>query len=442
MSKLRIVSLVLAFLFPLQLVFSEKTGFFHVEQRDGTWHVIDPEGNIFHMRGMNHYGDGSHMPWNLKEKYGDVETWRSSVKEHHQEMNFTYMPPSIGPSAIDPETIGDRPKNRRNLITRTSEWKAAHFAALDYPFTAFLEVPMQYMAGPNLPDVWGQEFQDAVDDKCKAFVEPLKDNKNLIGYHFCHNPPWNMKVSSAELWVRACTKPGSAGLKEWIKLMQRSYGTIERWRKTYGVPIEKWSDIEKLENPLKGNISGVNLYEDKESFLKLICAQWYKVYHDAIRRYDQNHMLLGDRNTLHLQYYPAEWAYYIMKEYVDVLSVNIMGPPDFIYDLMEEAARNWTGPILMADTGAGIYTGEPAKSTFQSADLEEWEAVYGGLVQMTMDHPQIIGFGWCGYYETPHPGGRSGLIDVKTDEPLPHLLPVVEKWNARMQAHTDQLNER
>ncbi len=65
-----------------------------------------------------------------------------------------------------------------------------------------------------------------------------------------------------------------------------------------------------------------------------------------------------------------------MRQYLDVLPVNVMGPPDAVYAVLEHAARYWNGPIHLADTGAWIYEHEPAKSGYQAQDLDEWEAVY------------------------------------------------------------------
>ena len=48
-----------------------------------------------------------------------------------------------------------------------------------------------------------------------------------------------------------------------------------------------------------------------------------------------------------------------------------------------------------------------------------------------LEHPQLVGFGWCGYYETP--SSRSGLVDSRTDEPLADRLEVVRKWNGWME---------
>jgi hypothetical protein len=247
-----------------------------------------------------------------------------------------------------------------------------------------------------------------------------------------------MDARSAAGWIADCTRPGSAGRKVWIQLMRRIYGSVERWRRTYGVPIKSWEDIESLDNPLKGYVSAARQREDQEAYLRLICDRWHQVYCETIRRYDPNHLILGDRNTLHLQPPPRPWAFHIMRRYLDVLSVNVMGPPDTVYELLEYATRHWNGPIHLADTGACIYEQEPAKSGYQAADLTEWEAVYRGMMKMGLEHPQIIGFGWCGYYETPPPSHRGGLIDCRTDEPLLERAAIVRKWNAWMaQQHVE-----
>ncbi len=368
------------------------------------------------------------MPWNRAVRYKDAAAWRASVRDRHREWGFTYVPPSIGPVALDPATVNG-PPTRAKLVARRPEWPAAAFAEIEYPFTAFLAVPKEYMSGANMPDVFGPEFAAAVDERCREFVAPLRNNRHLIGYHFSHNPPWSLAAPSAEQWIADCIRPGSPGRAAWVRLMQQIYGSIERWRETYGVPIRSWEDIAGLENPLRGYVSQSRQREDKETFLQWICEEWYRVHHAAIRRYDPNHLILGDRNTLHLQPAPAPWAYHIMRRYIDVLSVNVMGPARTIITVMETATRNWNGPILIADTGAGSYTGEPGKSGYQARDLDEFEAVYSSLAHLSVDHPQIIGFAWCGWYETPPPSNRSGLVDVATDEPLSDRLGIIRRWN-------------
>lgn len=355
-------ALLLAILFRFNAAAEDKQTYFRLDQSDsGEWRLLDPEGAPFHLRGLNHYGDGTHMPWNLEERYGDAASWRKALPERLREWGFNYLPPSIGPSAVNPELL---PPNQRMLrhkrVTRTPEWTAEQFAEAAFPFTLFLEYPRQYMAGRDLPDVFSQEFRQAVDARCREVCEPLAENRNLIGYHFTHNPPWHPRATSFDTWIDDIVKSGSAAMGEWIGLMRRIYGSIERWREVYGYPIASWREIDGLERPLRGYVAHDRMLKDREAFMRLFCREWYRVYHDAVRRYDPNHLILGDRNTLHLQPLPA-FAIREMEPYIDALSVNVMGPPDTVYAVLEQATRHWDGPIHLADTGSGIYEGEPAK---------------------------------------------------------------------------------
>ena len=160
------------------------------------------------------------MPWNLKNKHATAAAWRVSVRDRNRDWGFNYLPPSIGPTAIDPSTV-PKPHGRQNLIKRTPEWSAQQYAELEFPFTIFLEFPRQYMAGNNLPDVFSEEFVKGVDKRCREVCQPLKDNPNLIGYHYTQNPPWHPQAKSFDLWIDDITKQGMAGRTAWIRLMRQ-----------------------------------------------------------------------------------------------------------------------------------------------------------------------------------------------------------------------------
>ena len=417
------IKCVCVFLFSLLSLATAQESFFHLKKADGKWYLHDYEGKRFFMRGVNHYGDGVYMPWNLKEKYGDIKTWRQSMVKRFKEWGFNFLPPSIGPSVYMEKG------KKMHSITRTPEWEPEEYAELNFPFTMFLEVGKQYMSGDSLPDVFSEEFEKEVDAKCKKVCETLKDNKYLIGYHFCHNPPWHPRVKSHDLWFASANKPGSAGRKEWVRLMRQIYGTVERWREVYGVPIKNWDEIMTVDKALKGYVSKAKMLKDQQAFMQRLCEKWYKTYHDAIRKYDKNHLILGDRNTLHLQPL-APYAIKIMEKYVDALAVNVMGHTHVIYRELEQVTRVWDGPIILADTGAGVYKpGEPCKSCYMCKDNKEYAKIYGGLLKIGLEHPQIIGVGWCGFYETPSPRGRSGIVDVSNDEPLKERVEELKKLN-------------
>jgi hypothetical protein len=415
--------------------------YYHLHEMDDTWFLLDPEDNPVYLRGLNHAGDGTYMPHNLTARYGTREAWRRAVRDRHRAWGFNYLPPSIGPSEPEDRVVAPEPNGRGGLtwpteIRRTPEWPADHYAALDYPFTAFLEVPKQYMAGEGLPDVFSREFREQVDRRCREFVAPLKDNPNLIGYHFCHNPPWHHSNPAFTQWLATIVAEGRPAKAVWARLMRRIYGTVARYRETYGIPIEDFADVEHLAFPLRGYVSERTAIRDRIAMMERVCEEWYKVYTETIRTYDPNHLILGDRNTIHLSPLPP-YALAKMRPYIDVLSINVMGPASTIYACMEQVTRHWDGPIHLADTGAGIYNGSYPKSAYMTRDLAEFEALYRSHMEAGLTHPQIIGMGWCGYYETP--ASRSGVVDARTDDPLEEKVAVMQRWNAWMEtAYTER----
>lgn len=408
---------------------------YHLTKRSGKWLLLDPNGKPTFLRGANHYGDGTYMPLNLAERYGDTKAWRASVRDRHREWGFNYLPPSIGPSeptdvVVAPTLRPDGGMHWAGESRRTAEWSASAFAEVDFPFTVLLGVPKQNLSGPGRPDVFSRDFRQAVEHACRAMAEPLRDNPNLIGYHFCHNPPWSTAATVSPTWVEEIVSRNGPGRSRWNDLMKQIYGTAERFRGVYGIPIESLNEVAGLQFPLRGYVDQGKHDRDRQAFMERVCDEWYKVYSGTLRELDPQRLLLGDRNTLHLRPLPT-YAIRIMEKYIDVLSINVMGPRETIYQVMEQVTRHWDGPIHLADTGAGIYNGAHPKAGYMCRDLADFHSVYRDLLTIGLEHPQVIGMGWCGYYETP--SRRSGLVDSRNDEPIADKVAVIREANRWME---------
>jgi len=76
MPKRLTAFMMLCALAPLPVAQAE---FFRVEKQHDKWFLLDPAGKTFYMRGLNHYGDGTHMPWNLAQTHGTAAVWRKSL---------------------------------------------------------------------------------------------------------------------------------------------------------------------------------------------------------------------------------------------------------------------------------------------------------------------------------------------------------------------------
>jgi len=76
---------------------SKATGFFRTENIDGIWWLIDPEGNAFISKGVNHISfTADHAPSLgyspyekvTKKKYGDIHTWVGTSIQRLRDWNF------------------------------------------------------------------------------------------------------------------------------------------------------------------------------------------------------------------------------------------------------------------------------------------------------------------------------------------------------------------
>ncbi len=390
--------------------------FYTLKQTGGYWAVRDPEGTPVYITAMNHVGDATIYPFDFDQKYSSKEEWIHQVRENLRAWGFTYLGPTIAghsPKREQPTSVADR-----GLVVVTPEWPVEDFETLDYPFTLLLEFPGFHEMKPReqYPDVFSEEFRRALDAHLRPTCEALRDNPNLIGYHLAHNSPWSHIHLGVDAdfgeWIRQIVgQPGSPARQKWIEVMRRLYGTTERYKEIY-YPIESFDEIDDLPDPLRGIGSAEVVRQDQIAFIREVAREWYRLFHDTIRRYDPNHLILGDRLTIHRQVLPV-YVLDAMYPYVDALSINMMGSAEQMMRNLREILIHWDKPILAADVGARAYDGR-IKS---GALLEDDEAVgqfYWEHVRLGVAHPLLIGIAWCGYWETT--AHHSGIVDCRTEE--------------------------
>ena len=151
-----------------------------------------------------------------------------------------------------------------------------------------------------------------------------------------------------------------------------------------------------------------------------VARRYYQVIHDAVRRYDTNHLLLGDRykgdvsipidgrkvNGLPVEVLDA------MQETIDVLTVEYYRPvPRMELDL--EVWHEITGkPVLMADSAflapTDVLKPAPGSSVYASDQAARGRA-YAEHAARLYSNPLVVGYHWCAFGRSP--GRNSGLLD-------------------------------
>jgi hypothetical protein len=309
---------------------------FTLAQRHGRWWFITPDDKPLFSIALNHI-DPSPLRsiangdlWS--RKYGNsIERWlKESVAPDLREWGFN----SVGWTQ---EVVTRGLTNHRH--SRTFTFEEYQWLGLPYchqlPFADF----HQWEAETRHPDFHSAEFAEWCDYVAREHCARMAGDSKLIGYFYIDCPTW------------IHTRPESA------------------WKG----PL---FDPEQLKT------------EAGRKALTALASKWYQVTHDAIRRYDKHHLILGDRYEAKAPI--AEEVVRAALPYVDVLSFQHFQKPD------EVAAnlRKWhdlTGkPVLLADHALATRRGDGV----QMHDGQGYTETLATLRSL----PGCVGYHLCGAY--------------------------------------------
>jgi len=168
-----------------------------------------------------------------------------------------------------------------------------------------------------------------------------------------------------------------------------------------------------------------------------VARHYYQVIHDVIRRYDTNHLLLGDRykgdvsvpmNGRKVNGMPVE-VLDVMRETVDVLAVEYYRPlPRMELDL--QVWHEITGkPVLIADSAflapTDVLNPAPGSSIYAPDQAARGRA-YAEHAARLYANPLVIGYHWCAFGRSA--GRKSGLLDAD-DRPYEDCVRQMAEFN-------------
>ncbi len=379
------------------------TGFFRVEQIDGRWWFVDPEGHLFFSTSSTGMGNGG----------GDS---RLQGREDY----FAAMPP-IGPSPLP---------NRRPR-TGFYSWNLARRHG-DPSSTKWIDLAIKRMESWGLntignwsdsrlwdakrkayqvnlrgwgmgagylgmPDVYSEEWMKLVDKEAAEQCAPRKNDPWLLGYFVANEPPWEGRESLVVDII--IDRPPSAIQRE-AKAFLAAGDTPER-RKQF-------------------------IYKAFERFLEVINA--------AIKRHDPNHLNLGLRFGGGVP--PAEMLK--ASKAFDVYSMNVYSTA--VNPKVMDRIYQATGlPIIVGEFHFGVPERGLAAGLVQVRDQAERGLAYRYYVEQAASHPAFIGSSWFQWVDQPSTGRMDGenynigLVDVM-DRPYPSMVEAMKTTHRRIQA--------
>ncbi len=315
------------------------TGFFHTKQDGNRWWFITPNEKPFFSIGLNHidsttlrYQDNRTI-WD--DKYNnDMKLWLSgTVRKDLISWGFN----TVG---WNQEYVMEG-HHSRNFTPEEYRW-------LDMPYGHMLRFSEthQWETETRHPDIMSNSFAEWCDYVARDDCGRLKNDPNLIGYYFTDCPTW------------VHTRAGN----EWKG------------------PL---FDPEKLKSKTGKNE------------LSKLASRYYQVIHDAIRRYDTNHLILGDRYEA-MAPLPEEIVTAALP-YVDVFSFQCFAVPDVIKQKLEYWANFTKKPILLADSSGWIKS-DPHDNWPADNEWHQDPDQYVKTMDVVREIQGCVGFHLCGAY--------------------------------------------
>ncbi|MCX6333289.1 MAG: hypothetical protein NT092_03195 [Bacteroidia bacterium] len=365
------------------------TGFFRVEQIDGRWWFVDPEGHLFLSTSSNGIGPGSTgTPSRGRDYIFDTLPPQQSTQGQNRFRNLNYLGWNLQ------RRYGDswREKASEMTVRRMDAWGfTTGSQALQKPYITYFRASGGGAEIMGIPDVWSKEFADNVELRAKEQLIKQKDNPWIIGYFIGNEPPWPNRESLA---VAA---------------------------------ILEGPDTETRKTLMKFLEAGNN-HDRKVEFCKITFQKYLDIVTSAIRKYDPNHLVLGIRFGGTPPDYIIE-----MAKIFDVYSLNTYAykpNPDYL-----SKVYSLTGlPILIGEYHFGTPGRGMSSGLCQVKDQYNRGVAYRYYTENAFAHPAVIGAHWFQWSDEANTGRGDGenynigIIDV-TDRPYRELTEAITQMH-------------
>ena len=232
--------------------------FIHLDKVDGTWWLVDAEGERFVVTGMNHISFTTRFaPYNKDfwlEEFGpglfdengvvwhgaEAKSWLRRIVKDHKDYGFStiafHHPPELPSEYFE-------------------ELGIHYLGKLKLGETSHLNV----VWGGGFPDVFSDEWLNESERRVQAFTAKHKDNKHLIGYTYSDLPEyayeaflqrheWQIQrfdVYVLHPWIEALvSRPGMPKAKQiWVDVLKGRYPSAAAAGVAYDVEVENLTRV-------------------------------------------------------------------------------------------------------------------------------------------------------------------------------------------------------
>lgn len=403
------------------------TGYVRVEQVDGVWWFIGPDGKKFVSLGVNHIEPHLWLaPYNQEatlKRYGSDMLTAEGRFDTHSEAAGKWIDRQV-------EICGDLHFNTFAKHTHPSISSSLYQDKVYY-LASFETAPLalwRHEAGEGpMPDVFSSDFEAYLNQRVAEVVNRHKQSRNLLGYLYTDIPHWVMPeyIQRRENervmiypWLNTIVRLGasSPGKQRWISHLKGRYPTPEAAAKVWGMSVpalygttwEQLAHRQTWSSPSDPEAAD----QDMTSFMQLVADRWYRLHYDAIKKHDRNHLIFGDKTMIEMY---REFLIPSLKKYVDVVVVQSYNRWSDDVEAADRLYKQLGKPIFNGD-GSYAYI-HPKQQQYKvkgwwtgAKDLDDVSAMYEETLNGMMAKPYIIGWHHCGILQQ-WDGAMRGDVD-------------------------------
>ena len=419
---------------------AEGTGFFRTADFNGRKVLLDPEGRLFFQLGVcsvGHCDDYTYVAGReniyefLPNPKGEFET---AYLKSQPGTSLSFYIVNLIRKTGRPH---DRDRWQREMVGRLRKWGfnscggftgcTPVFRELNFPTTPMLPFGGYQNTPSGFPDPFDPVNAERMDARYKEFLAPLADLPDILGFFSDNERDYASVVPGV---LRGGSTPAK---KEFLARMQKKYGSFEAFAAVWQPKGGDWNAVES-----EGLIpSSDKAFEDQKEFADHFFDAWFGMIRRTMRKYDKNHLYLGERFLPAMTSYEPAMA--ACANYADVFSVNYYAQepdPAFLENLGKKANK----PLLLSEWSFGSAS-QGLFGVVNVADEEARGIAYRKYVENGAASPWVVGVQWfelldqavTGRFFQKYNGEamNTGLLNV-ADRPYKKFLAHAMETNYRI----------
>lgn len=424
------------------------TGYFHVEKKKDRWYLVEPEGNAFFHLGVCAVGpvDDYTQVQGREQIYESIPSTAGVFK--------TAFRPGSGSNVLSFHLANrirkfNEPYDINNytahMIERLKKWgfnSVGAFSqasgnpsakAANFPYVSGLPLGQwdaKIMPIPGITSTWDPFDAGNLEKMDAAFAKSLTAKANdplIIGYFLTNEPIYEdiPKVVPTLKGTFACKR-------RLVQMLQEKYKSVDAFNTAWDLKLGSFEEMNDAGLAVKTRTAS----EDMQAYQALFFDTYFKAVSEAARKYDPNHMLIGNR--LQSGTINNEALCRAMGKYLDVVSFNYYtygfdkafltrihswtgGKPMFLSEFYWTAPKE-SGLRGGSDVGSQKMRGEAYRNYVEAAAATGFVV---GIEWFTMVDQSATGRWFSGYNGESN---NTGLVSV-TDRPYRDMLTEMIKTN-------------